>query len=566
METEGNRQDEKRADPGIPDLIPVRMLNEYVYCPRLCYLEWVQGEFVESSDTLEGAHQHRRVNQAMGGVPDQGEEEGHIHASSVLLSSEQHRLIARIDLLESDGNEVVPVEYKRGSVPNVQNGIWDSDRVQLLAQVLILQSKEYNCRRGVVYYVESKSRIGVEATEERIDWTLSIRDSLLGMVRSRRIPEPLDNSPKCIRCSLAGVCLPDEVNMLKEGECQRPEVRRLVPGRQDALPLYVQRQGTYVGKKAEQLEIKEKGVVLETVRLLDISQVSVLGNVQLTTQAVRELMKRDIPVCYYTYGGWFSGLSTGLGNKNVELRMQQFRGATDDVVSLQLARWWVAGKIRNCRTMLRRNLRSAPKDVLQELARLATKAEKAESPETLLGLEGIAAKSYFSQLPNMLKPREQDVGVFQFENRNKRPPTDPVNAVLSFLYAVLVKDLTVTLMIVGFDPFLGFYHQPRYGRPALALDMMEEFRPLIGDSVLLSLVNKGELVGEDFIRRASAVALTERGRKRVLEAYERRMDDMITHPVFGYTISYRRVLEVQARLLGRFLSGEIEAYPAFTTR
>jgi CRISPR-associated protein Cas1 len=169
---------------------------------------------------------------------------------------------------------------------------------------------------------------------------------------------------------------------------------------------------------------------------------------------------------------------------------------------------------------------------------------------------------YFQGFAQLVKGGE----VFRFEDRNRRPPRDPINAILSFLYAMLAKEFTVTLSAVGFDPMLGFFHKPRYGRPALALDITEEFRPLIAESVALSLVNTGELNEGHFIQRAGACALTESGRKILLGAYERRLDQLITHPIFGYKISYRRIFEVQCRLLGRVLLGEIAEYPNFLTR
>ena len=141
-----------------------------------------------------------------------------------------------------------------------------------------------------------------------------------------------------------------------------------------------------------------------------------------------------------------------------------------------------------------------------------------------------------------------------------------MNAVLSYLYGVLAKELFVTLLAVGFDPYLGFYHQPRYGRPALALDMMEEFRPLIADSTAITLFNKNELNDKDFIKTGLGISLTPKAKKKVIAGYERQMEVEITHPLFGYTVSYRRVLEVQARLLSRVLSGEIKEYPAFSRR
>jgi CRISPR-associated protein Cas1 len=234
---------------------------------------------------------------------------------------------------------------------------------------------------------------------------------------------------------------------------------------------------------------------------------------------------------------------------------------------LRLAQAFVSGKIRNCRTLLRRNALGLPDGVLHRLAESRRRAERAVMIEQLLGIEGTAAREYLGNFARMFKPVEgKDSPAFEFTERNRRPPRDPVNALLSFLYAMLVKDIVATLVGVGFDPYLGFYHQPKYGRPALALDLMEEFRPLVADSVVVGMINNGEIRPSDFIARAGAVALTDSGRRRVIEAYERRMDTLVTHPKFGYAISYRRVFEVQARLLGRFLTGEIAAYPPFYTR
>jgi CRISP-associated protein Cas1 len=178
----------------------------------------------------------------------------------------------------------------------------------------------------------------------------------------------------------------------------------------------------------------------------------------------------------------------------------------------------------------------------------------------LLGFEGAAAGSYFSRFGQMLKVGKES---FSFEGRNKRPPRDPVNTVLSYLYGILTKELFVTVLAVGFDPYIGFYHQPRYGRPALALDMMEEFRPVIADSVAFSLFNKKELIDVDFIKTGIGISLTSEAKRKVIAGYEQRMQKEIFHPVFGYKISYRRVLEVQARILSRVLAGELREYTPF---
>ena len=161
---------------------------------------------------------------------------------------------------------------------------------------------------------------------------------------------------------------------------------------------------------------------------------------------------------------------------------------------------------------------------------------------------------------------QEDGGAFDLAGRNRRPPRDPINALLSFAYALLGKELVVTLGAVGLDPLLGFYHQPRFGRAALALDLMEEFRPLVADSVVISALNNGEINDNHFVRSPFGCALNKHGRRRLIQAYERRMDHQITHPVFNYRISYRRILEVQTRLLSRLLLGEIDDYPMFRTR
>lgn len=192
--------------------------------------------------------------------------------------------------------------------------------------------------------------------------------------------------------------------------------------------------------------------------------------------------------------------------------------------------------------------------------------EEAEALESLLGLEGTAARMYFGDFSRMLKHDPSGKMGFELDGRNRRPPRDPVNALLSFAYAMLTKDFAVALGVAGLDALMGFYHQPRHGKPALALDLMEEFRPLVADSVVVGAINTGVVAPEDFTVTPVGTALKEAGRKRFIQAYERRMDQLVTHPVFGYRISYRRVLEVQARLLGRWVLSEIDAYPSFRTR
>lgn len=561
------------------DQLPARMLNEFAYCPRLFYLEHVQGEWAPSADTLDGRFTHRRVDKPAGRAPapNDASDETRIHARSVTVGSAALRAIAVIDLLEGEGLRVTPVDYKRGSAPNIPERAWEPERVQVCLQGLLLRENGYECDHGVLYFAASQERIEVPFSDALVARTLQLLAEARTTADSGDIPPPLVDSPKCPRCSLVGICLPDEVNLLRTPTTQEhpaalvdqkppSETRRLTPARDDRMPLYVQGQGYSIGLKGDVLEVRDKGKAVDDVRLMDLSQVALFGNVQVSAQAVRELAAREIPILHLSYGGWLAAVTTPPPHKNIERRLQQFDTAANRDACLPLARAFVSGKIRNCRTLLRRNARELPDGALRRMAEMRRHAEQATTIESLLGFEGIAARDYFSHLPRTFKTKEGEAPTFDFQSRNRRPPRDPVNAMLSFVYAMQVKDLVATLIGVGFDPFLGFYHQPRYGRPALALDLMEEFRPLIGDSVVIGLINNGEIRPSDFLSRAGAVALTPDGRRRVIEAYERRLDQLVTHPLFGYAIGYRRVFEVQARLLGRYLSGEIAAYPPFCTR
>ena len=224
----------------------------------------------------------------------------------------------------------------------------------------------------------------------------------------------------------------------------------------------------------------------------------------------------------------------------------------------------IEGKIKNSRTFLMRNSRGDVSGVVASLKKLGNRAREVESIESLLGIEGTAARLYFGSFATMI--RSDRLGDFDFRRRNRRPPKDRINCLLSFAYALLTKDLTATAVSVGFDPYLGVFHRTRFGRPALALDLAEEFRPLIAESVVLNVINNSEIRRSHFIVRAGGVALTKEGRRAVISAYERRMNIQITHPVYKYRIKYRRVLEVQARILAAHLVGEIPDYIPFMTR
>jgi CRISPR-associated protein Cas1 len=549
-------------DASVPELIPARMLNEHVYCPRLAYLEWVDRKFEDSADTVEGRWVHRRVDDERGSLPDGREhDEDAPRATSIWLSSERIGLTAKVDLLEPRAGAVVPVEYKRGAPRSTESPLWEPELVQLCAQVLLLRDAGYEVEHAEVYFDETRTRHRIPVEGNLVERTRAALSELRANAARDEAPPPLVDSPKCERCSLVGLCLPDEVNALREVGRARP--RRLVAGDSPATPLYATTPGARLSKRGGRAVMMEDGRETSSRRLLDVSQIAVFGNVDVGSALLRACFDHGIPVMWFTMGGWFSGVAAGMPPKNVELRIRQHRAAA--IGTPELAAAFVAGKIRNSRTLIRRHGDERAAKALTQLAELARAAGQERRLAALLGLEGTAARLYFEQFGALLG-RSGDPHEFNLEHRNRRPPRDRVNALLSFYYALLVKDTTVAVLTAGFDPYVGFYHRPRFGRPALALDLAEEFRPLIADSAVLTAINNGEVSGEDFVKRAGGVALTVAGRRRAVRAYERRMSSELTHPTFKYRASYRRTLEIQARLLAAYLVGDVPAYRPLTTR
>jgi len=553
-------------------LVPARMVNEWVYCPRLAYLEWVEGEWAETGDTAEGARAHARTDAGGGKLPaphEAAEEDSPAkRARSVTLSSERLGIIAKMDMLDAEDGAVTPVDIKKGKRPHVAEGAYEPERVQVCAQVLILEDNGYKVEEGALWYAASRERVRVDLTRELRETTLRAVSELRLAAASGRRPPPLTDSPKCVRCALAGICLPDETNFFRKDAVPRP----LNPADDPALPLYVQTPGARVRKRGEQIIVETDDEKVETP-LIAISEVALFGPVSLTTPTLHELFRRNLPVAWFSTGGWLMGHTHGTGPENAHVRTNQYRASFDEGRSLRIARGLVAAKIKNQRTMLRRNWRAEKsadgKDqALESLKRLAVRADHAANVSELLGFEGEAAAIYFRNLDRLIaSPDGEDMTTgFSFEKRNRRPPEDPVNAMLSFAYAILTRTFLAALQSVGFDPYRGFYHVIRHGRAALALDMIEPYRPILADSAVINAINNGEVKPDGFYWNGPACAMKSGARKALIAAYERRLAQETTHPVFGYRVSMRRLIDVQMRLLARHLDGEIKDYPHYTPR
>lgn len=597
--------------------LPVRRLHNFTYCQRLFYYQWVENLFEENADTIAGSHLHRNVDKASSYDEEkraalaEGLSEG-AQLRSLKLESLKLGLVGVVDLIEGGEVDEIPgltsprsvdvVDYKKGSARRGANGerlAKESDAVQVMAHALLLEEEGTAVSCGWIYYAEDKRRVPVELTPELRAQTLKALADAKAQAASGHCPPPLVNDPRCLYCSAYPICLPNEsrwwaagfdarvehdqmafviegiaakaslklppVDGKAAGKAEAPEIKEAPRPDGDAGEiLVVHTPGAQVGQRGDMFTVSIKGDVVQKMPGNQLRAIYLYGAVQLTAQAVQTALEMDIDVSYFSPAGRFLGLLRGLPTSGVDARMGQYEFFQKDVVRLKLAREIIRAKIHNQRVLMMRN-GDAPEKVLKKMAELRDGVAEVEDRTVLLGYEGMAAAFYFEHFTTMLKGRGE-AWKFEFQGRNKRPPRDPVNALLSLAYSMLAKELTGVIHAVGLDPFLGFLHQPRYGRPALALDLMEEFRPLIADSVVISLINRGELGVDDFVRSANGTFLKDAGRRAFWEAYFRRMDSEVSHPEFGYKMSYRRMLEVQARQLWRYLRGEAAGYHAFTTR
>lgn len=566
------------------DWATVDMVAQYTYCPRRFHLMYVEGRWEDNSFTLEGKAIHRRVDRIdqllpVAAGPEQApapEPEGDPPpeiARSVSLADDELGFMGKLDLVSADpeGGEAVPVETKRGRVPNVPLRSYPPERVQLMAQGLLLRRHGYRSDHGYLYFAGSKTRVRVDFDAELERQTLEIIAAVREGRAATEMPPPLEDSPKCWGCSLCGICLPDETRELRESLNEKEadagtDPRRLYPARDRATPFYVQEQGARIGKTNERLTVTKDGEIIGETRLIDTSQVVIFGNVQISSQAMHLLMDRGKPIIHFSTGAWFHGLSHGMGIENSYSRAAQYAAAADPNICSRFTIPLIHAKVANQRALILRNGSGEAKDrCVSALAAHLRTLDPSElagapiSPDYLRGWEGQAAAHYFAAFSSMLKTGE--LPDFDFQLRNRRPPKDPVNALLSFTYALLVKESLVALWSEGLDPWWGLHHRPRHGRPALALDFMEPFRPIIADSVVITVINTGMVRPKDFETNANGCAMKPAAKKALLRAWEQRLDQIYTHPEFGYRCSWRTILRIQARLLVRWLRGDIPKLP-----
>lgn len=573
-----------------PELLSCRNVAEYAYCPRLFYYMAVEGVFVPSTDTEQGCTVHRRVNQPSQASSEENEEKPAEDINkpksirSLALTSERLGLTAVIDLTELNGSIATPVEYRKGAprrlsvspppeeVEEESNTPalplaepWPADRVQIGLQALLLEEAGYTVNEAVLYYAAETRRITIRVDQQLRNEAIAVLEAARKCSQGSR-PLPLVNDPRCPRCSLLPVCLPDEINLSRaaiEGEEAVP--RKLWPPRDEGIQLIVLQEGARVSISGQTLEvINRKGIIERQVPLAGLESLALLGPVQISTQALHTLADRSIPVAFLSSAGRLVTVLDPLDSVSADIKRKQVHCFDQPETCMELARALVSAKIRNQRAVLMRNHPSLPEDTPDSLATLARKAETADSLDSLRGHEGAAAAVYYEAFGAIFKGPE---GLrFDKNGRQRRPPPDPVNSCLSLAYSLLCHECISALRLARLEPSIGAFHVSRPGRPALALDLMEPFRPLVADSLAITAFNKGELTMGHFLDTAAGCSLTDAGRRVFFKAYARRMDTIVTHPVFDYRLSYRRMIYLHAKMIAAWIMGEIPDLAFLTTR
>lgn len=532
------------------DTIRVSALHALTYCPRLFYLEEVEELYTQDAAVFAGRRLHAELEK-------QEDEEW----EELFLESEELGLRGRVDALRTRDRNVIPYEHKRGRChrdDNNQPQAWESDRIQILAYACLLESAlGIPISEGRIRYHADNVLVRVPLDDAG---RAAVRDAIQkarSLKTSTHRPPVTDNERLCTRCSLAPVCLPEEARLAHNREWQP---MRLFPKDDERQVIHVLEPGTAVGRTGEQLKLTRRGQPTETLPVHQVGQLVLHSFSQISTQALHFCLNQGIGVHFISGGGRYLG-SFDTRQGSIQRRIRQYEALSNPDTCLQLARKLVICRGQGQRKFLMRGQRGMKvvsaklKKAIAHMKALLQQVPKADSLDSLLGLEGNLAAAYFSALPCLIA--EGVPPELRFDHRNRRPPKDRFNALLGFGYALLIKDVMNAILTVGLEPALGLYHQPRSQAAPLALDLLEIFRVPLVDMLVMASINKGQWdVRADFEIRGVQVWLSDTGKRKLVSLYERRKEETWKHPATGYSLTYRRLLELEVRLLEKEWSGE----------
>lgn len=542
------------------ELLSVAGLHALAYCERLFYLEEVERIRIADAAVFAGRRLHvEEVEQE-----DEGE------SQKLTLQSDDLGLQGAVDVLKHRDGQVIPYEHKRGRSAGKVGAreAWRTDRVQVGAYAMLLESAlgEPIAEGRVRYHADHVTvRVPVdEALRAEVRAAICRARELRASIER---PPVTDNEKLCVRCSLSSVCLPEEARLAR-GEAEKP--LRLLPRHQDRQTVHVLEQGATVGRYGQQLAVRSPEGAEERIPVAEVGALVLHGYSQVSTQALRLCVEREVGVHWVSMGGTLiASLAPGVGSAQRQLR--QFAALGREELALQLARRLVAAKVDGqLRFVLRATREQEQRGekawaALSTLRSMVRKATRAESRGELLGVEGSAAAAYFAFLPSLLV---QDLDErLRLDGRSRHPPRDCFNALLSYGYGMLYRDVLAAIVAVGLHPGMGFYHQPRSSAHTLALDLMEMFRvPLVDMAVVAALNRRTFDADRDFVSTPGQVLLSNVGRPKAIEVFERRRADSWRHSVVGYSLSYARMIELEVRLLEKEWLGEGGLFATFRLR
>jgi CRISPR-associated protein Cas1 len=531
------------------DTIRVSALHALAYCPRLFYLEEVEELYTQDAAVFAG----RRLHTELEKQEDEDWED-------LFLESEELGLRGRLDALRTRDGQTIPYEHKRGRChrdDNKQPQAWESDRLQILAYAFLLESAlGITVTEGRIRYHADNVLVHVPFDDTGRAMVQEAIEQAHILRQSTHRPPVTDNERLCARCSLAPVCLPEEARLAHDREWQPI---RLFPEDDERQVIHVLEPGTSVGRTGEQIKITRRNQPVETIPAHQVGQLVLHSFSQISTQALHFCADQEIGVHFISGGGRYVG-SFDARNGSIQRRIRQYAALTNSNTCLELARKLVTCRAEGQRKFLMRGkgkleVPDKLEKAIAQMKAVLKQIAKTESLESLLGFEGNLAALYFNALPCLISQEIEPE--LHFAGRNRRPPKDRFNALLSFGYALLLKDVMNAILSVGLEPALGFYHQPRSQAAPLALDMLEIFRVPLVDMTVMSSVNRGQWDTKvDFEVRGEQVWLSEVGRRKFVDLYERRKEESWKHPVIGYSLTYRRLFELEVRLLEKEWSGE----------
>lgn len=529
----------------------VMALHALAYCERLFYLEEVE-EILPADDAVyAGREVHVELEQADPSLRE---------LRSFNVASEHLGLIGRVDAARRRDGRWIVYEHKRGRSARGHGGAaeaWPSDQLQAAAYAMLMEEEVSEpVREARIRYHETGAtvRIDVDETLRSKVWSAIQRASELR--RSTARPPVTSNPRLCLHCSLAPVCLPEESRLSHNADW---EPLRLFPADREATVLHVVSVPSTLGRSGNALVLRESQGEPVSIPIAEVDSVVIHGHAQITTQALQLCSYHDISVHWITSGGRYVAGTTG-SDFAVQRRIRQYEALTNDRLRVRLARQLCGARIESQLRFLLRATRGGGRSESMVAHLEGIRGQLRELPATqtvegLRGREGAAAHEYFSALPELIGP-EVDPRL-RPTGRSRRPPRDCFNALLSFLYALLLKEVAQSVRAVGLDPAFGFFHTPRSAAPPLVLDLIDLFRVPVCDIAAIASINRRQwLVDTHFVVARDHVWLSDSGRRQAIAVFERRLQDRWKHPILGYALSYRRAFELEVRLLEKEWAGD----------